>query len=50
MNVGRFSSSRMRGSCPRPEKRLEQAGYKVVALADNGEDAIRNAGTKLGRL
>ena len=26
------------------KKRLEQAGYKVVALADNGEDAILNAG------
>ena len=26
------------------KKRLEQAGYKVVAVADNGEDAILNAG------
>ncbi|HVY92817.1 MAG TPA: response regulator, partial [Bryobacteraceae bacterium] len=26
------------------KKRLEQVGYKVVAVADNGEDAIRNAG------
>jgi len=26
------------------KKRLEQVGYKVVAVADNGEDAILNAG------